>query len=240
MKQKKYLTIFLASIFTISACQAQEVSQCQGPTITMTATGEIESIPDVAEVFLNVKSRGADEATALTNLGANIDRIIGVLDDLDINDEDMRTDSINIYPVYNQRDRSEIEAYEGTSRVIFKTFDLTNITELMSGVMSGSDNLFSNITYSSTEKASLEDQARTNAFNKAFHKAELYAELSGNALGQICTITEGHVQVMPRRMDMMRQETMGISSAPMNVSIPIRPGKIKTTAQVTLVYSLQD
>lgn len=239
MKQTKFITIFLASIFTISACQAQEFQVCQGPTITMTAIGEVESIPDVAEVFLNVKSRGSDEATALTNLGTNIDRIIGVLDDLDINDEDMRTDSINIYPIYNQRDRSQIEAYEGTSRVIFKTYDLANITELMSGVMSGSDNLFSNITYSSTEEATLEDQARTAAFNKAFHKAELYAELSGNTLGQICTITESNVQVMPRRMDMMRQEAMGIaSSAPMNVNIPIRPGKITTTAQVTLVYHL--
>ena len=240
MKKTTFLTMFLASVFAISACQAQEVGICNGSTVTMTATGEIESIPDVAEVSLNVKSRGNNENIALQNLSANIEKIIGVLEDLDIKDEDISTDSINVFPVYDQRNRSEVVAYEGTSRVNFKTFDLTQITELMTGVMAGSDNLFSNITYSSTDKDALEDRARTSAFNKAFHKAELYAELSGNTLGQICTITESNVQVMPRRMDMMRQESIAMAAAPMDISIPIKPGKITTTAQVTLVYSLED
>lgn len=240
MEKIKFLAIFLAGAFTISACQAQDIDVCNGSTITMTATGEIESIPDVAEVSLNVKSRGSDEGAALQNLSANIKKIISVLEDLDIKDEDISTDSINIFPVYDQRNRGEVIAYEGTSRVNFKTFDLSQITELMSGVMAGSDNLFSNITYSSTDEDALEDRARTTAFNKALHKAELYAELSGNTLGQICTITESNVRVMPKRMDMMRQETMAVSSAPMNVSIPIKPGKITTTAQVTLIYSLED
>ncbi len=175
-------------------------------------------------------------------MSANIAKIIDILEDLDIKDEDISTDSINIFPVYDQRNRGEVVAYEGTSNVNFKTYDLSQITEIMSGVMAGSDNLFSNITYSSTDKEALEDRARTDAFNKALHKAELYVELSGNTLGQICTITEGYVQVMPRKMDMMRQESMMMAAAPMpmDVSIPIKPGKITTTAQVTLVYSLED
>lgn len=240
MKTVKFLTLFLASIFTIAACQAQEIPSCQGSIITMSAVGEIESIPDVAEVSLNVKSRAKDEAGALQGLSQNIEKIIAVLEELNIKDEDIRTDSISVFPVYDQRNRQEILAYESTSRVHFKTYDLGKITELMSGVMAGSDNLFSNITYSSTEKEKLEDQAREAAFIKAQHKANLYADLAGNDLGNICTITEGHAQVMPRRMDMMRQETMAMSAAPKNVSIAIKPGKITTTAQVTLVYQLEN
>ncbi len=234
------LTISFASLLFISACNSQEVKTCSGSLITMTATGEIESIPDVAEVSLNVKSRASDEMSALQGLSENIQKIINVLEDLSIQDEDIRTDSINVFPVYDQRNRQEILAYEGTSRVHFKTYDLGKITELMSGVMAGSDNLFSNITYSSTDKEGLEDQARMAAFKKAQHKALLYAELADNELGTICTITEGHAQVMPRRMDMMRQESMAMSAAPKNLSIPIKPGKITTTAQVTLIYQLEN
>jgi|TARA_R110002096_G_scaffold415163_1_gene616707 uncharacterized protein len=240
MNSKKFLGIILFSVFAVSACQAQERTICQGPLITMSATGEIESIPDVAEVSLNVKSRAKDETAALQGLSQNIEKIIDVLENLGIKDEDTRTDSINVFPVYDQRNRQEVLAYEGTTRVHFKTYDLDKITELMSGVMAGSDNLFSNITYSSTEVAFLEDQARETAFKKAHHKAELYADLSGNDLGTICTITEGNVQVMPRRVDMMRQESMAMSAAPKDVSIPIKPGKIKTTAYVTLVYTLEN
>jgi len=242
MKTAKFLTLFLASIFTIAACQAQESPICQGPVITMTAVGEIESIPDVAEVSLNVKSRAKDEVGALEGLSENIEKIIAVLEGLNIKDEDMRTDSISVFPIYDQRNRQEVLAYESSSRIHFKTYDLSKITELMSGVMAGSENLFSNITYTSTDKENLEDQARQAAFKKALHKAELYADLAGNDLGSICTITEGHAQVMPRRMDMMRQESMAMAAAPApkNLSIPMKPGKITTTAQVTLVYQLEN
>ena len=68
MKLYQYLALILASLFTVTACQAQEMSICQGPVITMSAVGEIESLPDVAEVLLNVKSEAKDEVTALQNL----------------------------------------------------------------------------------------------------------------------------------------------------------------------------
>ncbi|MBT5187345.1 MAG: SIMPL domain-containing protein [Kordiimonadaceae bacterium] len=240
MRKIQFLTLLIVSMFTVTACNAQETSICQGALITMNATGEIESIPDVAEVLLNVKSQANNEVSALQDLSKNIQKIITVLEDLKIKDEDIRTDSISIRPVFNQRDRQEIIAYAGASRVYFKTYDLEKITDLMNGVMAGSDNLFSNITYSSTDKESLEDQARTKAFQKAQHKAKLYADLSGNKLGSVCTITENNVQMMPRRMDLARQETMSLNSAPANISIPIKPGKITTTAQVTLVYQLEN
>jgi len=240
MKIIHVLTLILATFFLSNITHAQNAPYCQGPIITMNATGEIESIPDVAEVLLNVKSQAKDEVTALQDLSKNIQEIITVLEDLNIKDQDIRTDSISIRPVYNQRDRQEITTYAGASRVYFKTYDIKKITELMNSVMAGSDNLFSSITYSSTNKETLEDQARTKAFKKAHHKAKLYAYLSGNKLGSVCTITENNVQVMPRRFDMARQETMALSSAPANISIPIKPGKITTTAQVTLVYQLEN
>ncbi|MBT5073115.1 MAG: SIMPL domain-containing protein [Kordiimonadaceae bacterium] len=240
MKILTSLAVLISSIFLINASHAQEGAFCQGPVITMSAIGEIESLPDVAEVSLNVKSQAKDETSALIDLSANIEKIINVLEDLKIKDEDMRTDSISIRPVYDQRNRQEIIAYAGATSVHFKTFDLNKITDLMSGVMAGSDNLFSNITCSSTDKENLEDQARKAAFKKALHKANLYAELAGENLGNICTITEGQVQMMPRRIDMMRQETMAMRSAPVDISIPIKPGKITTTAQVTLVYQLEN
>lgn len=240
MKILTSFAILTFSIFLINASQAQENNFCQGPVITMSAIGEIESIPDVAQISLNVKSQANDETSALVNLSANMDKIINVLVALDIKDQDMRTDGISIRPVYNQRNRQEIIAYAGATQIHFKTYDLVKITELMSGVMAGSDNLFSNITYSSTDTANLEDQARKAAFEKARHKAELYAELAGNELGTICTITEGQVRVMTRRVDMMRQETMAMSVAEPDISIPIKPGKITTTAQVTLVYQLEN
>ena len=83
MNRTKFLSTLLFSVFIVSACQADETAMCQGPLITMSATSEIESLPDVAEVSLNVKSRAKDETTALKNLSRNIEKIIDVLENIE-------------------------------------------------------------------------------------------------------------------------------------------------------------
>jgi len=224
-----------------SLAMAQNTATCQGPIITMEGNGEVESLPDTAEVMLNVKSQNKTEQLALQDLSNNLQKIIGVLEALKIKDEHIRTDSININPTYNQRNRQEITGYSGTSRIYFKTLDLKKISELMNGVMAGSDNLFSNITYSSSENEMLEDQARTKAFKKAHHKASLYAELSGNKLGQICTISENRIFTNIEQYGINRRsEAIMSSDAGMaKMNIPIKSGMMKTTAHVSVVYQLE-
>ncbi|MCC3861341.1 SIMPL domain-containing protein [Pseudemcibacter aquimaris] len=233
----------VAAFIMTNTASAQQIAQCEGPLISMEGAGEVESVPDIAEVMLNVKSESKTEGEALQDLSENLQKIVDVLEDLNIKDEHIRTDSININPVYNPRNRQEIIAYSGTSRVYFKTFDLKKISDLMNGVMAGSDNLFSNITYSSSDAENLEDKAREKAFKKAHHKAKLYAELSGNKLGQICTISENQIftNIQPfainRRSDMMAMESAPAMKGGLN--IPIKPGLMKTSARVSVVYQLE-
>ena len=113
----------------------------------MEGSGEVESIPEIAEVMLNVKSESKTEGEALEDLSKNLQKIIDVLEGLKVKEEHIRTESININPVYHQLNRQEIVGYRGTSQIYFKTFDLAKISDLMNGVMAGSDNLFSNISY---------------------------------------------------------------------------------------------
>ena len=114
----------------------------------------------------------------------------------------------------------------------------------MNGVMAGSDNLFSNISYSSSEKETLEDQAREKAFKKAHHKAKLYAELSRNNLGQICTISENRIYTNIEQFGINRRsdQMMAMEAAPAkmgNLNIPIKPSMMKTNAKVSVVYQLE-
>lgn len=240
MFKASLLTLPLFTLLVASPSAAQQIANCEGPLISMEGAGEVESIPDIAEVMLNVRSESKTEGEALKDLSDNLRKIVEVLEVLKIKDEHIRTDSININPVYNPRDRQEIIAYRGTSRVYFKTFDLAKISDLMNGVMAGSNNLFSNITYSSSETESLEDKAREKAFKKAHHKAKLYAELSGNKLSEICTISENQIftNIQPfsvnRRADAMAMETVSQGK----INIPIKPGMMKTSARVSVVYKI--
>lgn len=242
MKSIQTIAILATGLLLAMPSYAQEETYCKGPVITMNATGEIESIPDIAEISLNVKSRNKDEASALQDLAKNMQKVVNALDKLKVKEEDIRTDSVNIFPIYEERTRQEITGYEGTSTIYFKTRNLKNITELLSGVMEGSSNMFSDISYSSSDKDNFENEARKDAFKRAYDKAKLYAELSGNKLGQVCTISEGNINTfIPSFRNNMREDSMMMASAPKaNYSIPIKPGKIKTTAYVSVVYQLQN
>lgn len=245
MLKTSLIALPLAALLLIQPTMAQQTAQCEGPLISMEGSGEVESIPDIAEVMLNVKSESKSEGEALKDLSENLQKIIGVLEGLKIKDEHIRTESININPIYDQRNRQEIVGYRGTSRIYFKTFDLTKISDLINGVMAGSDNLFSNISYSSSENETLEDQAREKAFKKAHHKAKLYAELSGNKLGQVCTISENRIFTNIEQFGINRRsdQMMAMEAAPAkmgNLNIPIKPGMMKTNAQVSVVYQLEN
>ena len=242
MKIINICALSLACLFLTTLSHAQGTPACNSPFIVMDGIGEIESIPDIAEISLNIKSSSKTESEALEGLAKNMQRVIDVLKKLKIKDEDIRKDSVNIYPEYDDRNNREIIAYNGTSGIHFKTRDLKNITELLSNVMKGSANMFSNINYSSSKEDDLNDEARKAAFKKAYDKAKLYAELSGNKLGQICTISEGsiHAYIPSFRNNMNEDSMMMAGSAPKaNYSIPIKPGMIKTTANVTLTYGLE-
>ena len=85
----------------------------------------------------------------------------------------------------------------------------------------------------------------SKAFKKAHHKAQLYAELSGNKLGQICTISENRIytNIEPFAINRRADQVMAMEAAPVmkgGLNIPVKPGMMKTNAHVSVVYQLEN
>lgn len=253
MNFKPFLPLLATSIMLTEVSYAQLASYCTGPVIIMEAEGEVESIPDMAEITITVKTENKDANIALQDLANSIQNVIDVLDNLNIKDKDVRTDTVNIFPVYEgrmyaARADQEITGYAGTSFIYFKTQDVDDLTSLMDNVMNESKNLFSNIQYSSSEQDNLESKAREIAYNKAFTKAKQYAEISGNKLGDICTITEGDIKDVTDFYNSvafaqaMRGRMPNIQSVSQEEipRIPIKPGTIKITSKVSVIYQLEN
>lgn len=258
MKMTKYLTLFISSLFLTNIAHAQQSTYCSGPVMIMDSFGEVETVPDIAEIVLNVKSQNETEPLTLENLSKNMQRIIDVLHEINIEDKNITTRSINLNPVRDPQNRQSIIAYAGSSEIYFKTYQLDNITELMGKVMEGSNSLFSRISYSTTKENELKNEARAKAFENVSNKSKLYAQISGKELGDICTLTEGNINVVSNQyranisttnivseiMDSLNSS--GFTDASANVerlipeTIPIQPGQIKISAHVSIVYQLKN
>lgn len=250
MNKTSITTLLFSVIFFTNSSYAQLASYCEGPVIIMEAEGEVESVPDVAEVTLHVKNENEDATIALQGLAQNIETVISILKKLKITDQDIRTDTVNINAnyggtPYRMNNEQEVTGYTGTSFIYFKTNDIKNLSELVNNVMQGSENLFSNINYSSSKEDELLIQARELAYNKAYTKAKHYADLTGNKLGKICTVTEGDIEDITDIYGQMAvARSMGYAAMAQSVSaipnIPIKPGSIKTISKVSIVYQLEN
>ena len=253
----KYIFVFNVSVISLlftNFSHAQISSYCTGPVIIMEAEGEVESIPDTAEVTIDITSENETASIALQDLANNIDSVVNILKREGINDQDIRTDTVNIYPTYSNghmypmEEDSTIVSYNSTSFIYFKTTDIENIKELLNQVMKESDNLFSNIEYSSSNEEELMIKAREIAYKKAHSKAKHYAELSGNKLGSICTITEGDIEdvtdiygqiAAARSFGVMRQVSLSSPEADIP-NIQIKPGTVQTKTKVSVIYQLEN
>ncbi|MCC3861342.1 SIMPL domain-containing protein [Pseudemcibacter aquimaris] len=242
-------TFIISYCFLASVSFAQLASYCQGPVIIMEGEGEVESIPDIAELRISIIANNENETIILNELAENTHKVINILKSINIDEADIQTGGLNISPMYGlepypRGNNSEITSFKGSSFVSFKTTNIENIEEIANKVMNGSQNLLSQINFSSSQKEVLLSKAREAAFLKAQNKAEQFTKLSGNRLGEICTITEGDIgkvtDPVNYAVNNYRMSGAAMLSQARIPNIPIKPGKIKTKSKVSIVYQLEN
>ena len=93
--------------------------------ISVTGTGEVLVPADTAVVSLGVSAADKDVRTAQSMANEAIAAIRSALIEGDIAEEDINTDYINIYAMYDyQDDREKLAAYNASSTLAIKVTDL--------------------------------------------------------------------------------------------------------------------
>jgi hypothetical protein len=207
----------------------------QPRSITVEGQGEIEAVPDIAEIAAGVTARADTAREALDASNATMARLMAALRAAGVTERDTRTSSFAVMPIYERADRNaprRIAAYDATNQVTVRIHDLSRTGAVLDSMVTAGSNRVQGIRFRIADPAALLDLARGKAFEDARRRAGIYAEAAGARLGKVLTISEQTARLPQPRM--FAVEAMAASR-----DVPVSPGTQELAVTVSVRFTLE-
>jgi len=194
MRNKIFVVLAgLIIVGLLAACQGTVPTNNaynQIPMINVAGTGKVYVAPDIANVYLGVRSQASDVGSALSQNNAQATAIASTLQEQGVAAEDIQTTAFNVYPQQNYNpDGTPMETvYVVENTVYIKVRNLTNLGGLLDSVIKAGANTINGINFGLEDSTAAEAEARKLAIEDAKAKAEELATLSGVTLGQLYSV----------------------------------------------------
>jgi hypothetical protein len=221
-------------VVLLAGCATQGASAADSGTppartITGTATGDVEGVPDTLTVTLGVQSaaRSAQEALARNNERAT--NVIGALKSAGVEPRDLQTTELSLNPTFDRSGR--ITGYTVANVVAAKVHDVANAGRVVdaAAAQAGDDIRVQGVQLSIEDTSALVARARTNAVTRATAQARQLARAAHVRLGAVERITERRT----RPGFVARPALADVGSAS-----PIEPGSQTVSVDVTVVFAI--
>jgi uncharacterized protein YggE len=202
-------------------------------TITGTATGKVEGVPDTLTITLGVSSRADTAQAALLQNSDRAAKVIAALKASGVAPEDLQTTELSISPSYDRNGR--IQNYVVSNMVTAKVHDVLNAGKVVdaAAAQAGDDIRVQGVVLSIEDTGKLVAKARADAVERARAQAGQLAKAADVELGAVEKITERRAD-MPYAMNRSLAADSGAA-----VSAPIEPGTQELTVDVTVVFAIQ-
>jgi uncharacterized protein len=197
----------------------------EGDSITVSGVGDVESVPNEAQMSVGVETRGD---TARAAIAANADaarRIINAL--RQAGGRELATQYVSVYPVSGES--GTITGYSASNSVSAVS-DVDDAAALIDAAAGAGANQISGPGLSSRNAEELYRQALAEAVEQARERAQVLAKAAGRSVGEISAIVEGSG---PSPLPYAERAAMDAAST------PIVPGEQETSATVTVTFELR-
>lgn len=215
-------------------------------TISVSATGKVKSVPDVAIISLGVTSQGATAKVVQDDAATKINKITEYVKSLGVAKEDVTTSQASVNPRYDyQNGQNKINGFESTQTVTVKVRGVDKSSDTANKILAGAVDNGANQIYGSQftidDPESLKQDARKDAIAKAKVKAQELAEAAGIKLGKVVSVQdgEGYYPPMPLYATDAVMGKGGAVAERSAVAPNIEPGSQEVVQTVTLVFEVK-
>lgn len=225
----------LALALFLAPATGQEID-LSGPTLTVSAEGRAEAVPDMASITLVVSREEERAVDALAAMSEGLADVLETIGAAGIEARDLQTQALTLKPIRRRYEGlpdtpPEIIGYLAASPVMVRVRDLDDLGRVIDAVVSSGANELRGLSFGLSAPGPVMDEARRTAVAEARRRAVLYAEAAGVTLGPLLSLLEGGTST-PRPM--MRGD-MALSEA---ASVPIAEGELTLEARVTMTYAI--
>ena len=186
-------TAFLLMLFAMTSCNLKV--QEDRDSVAVLGIGTVLSQPDMVLMNVSFSHTAPTTKQAKTAVEQTMQQILKILKDENVEDKFLKTISLNYDVEYEYRNGRRIKLGQRAQQTIVVTInDMVNSPERFSSVLDRITTIdkveVQNIQFDIENKTELFKQSRELAYQKAFDKAQQYAELSGRKIGKVLTISE--------------------------------------------------
>ena len=188
--QMRKILALLAAAVLLAACS----SAAAETRIAVNGTGETRISADTAVISLGVSARDRDVLKAQQTVNENIAGIRQALLSNGVAEENINTDYMSIYAIYDyNEDVEKVQAYNASTTLAVKVTDMDSVGRLIDEAFAAGANTLNGISFSASDTDEARDESLKAAVGEARAKAEVLAEASGLKITGIETISEGNV-----------------------------------------------
>jgi uncharacterized protein YggE len=219
------------------------IGETNGPaTISVSGTGDVVAIPNIATFDFSVTNEASDVASAQTKTTDAANAILAFLKKNGIQSTDIQTTDYSVYPRYNYLTQTQgsnlpsmsgtqvLAGYDVSESVEVKIRDLSTAGTILSGIGGLGATNVSGLTFTEDNHNDIVKQAEAAAITDAKTKAEALAKNLGVSLVRLVSYSNQNPGPVYYAASAMGTEK----------SVPdIAPGENKITENVTLVYEVR-
>lgn len=244
-----FIALLLVATIGLSACTMLPVQPADATnesaqsdsaplrTLSVTGTGRVLMVPDLAYINIGIRSEAQDVSSALAANNIQATAISDAIKDVGVEEKDLQTANFNVYSIqqYDQNGQPSYVSYSVENTLYVTVRDLTKLSQVLDAALGAGANQIYGINFDLANRQSALDQARDLAIKDAQAKALAVAATSGVTLGQIQTINVSNTSyVQPYSPYGMGGGAMDAAS-----SVPVSAGQIVVTFDANLVYVIE-
>ncbi len=208
-------------------------SELAAPTISVSATGEVSVVPDIATVDFTVKLTASTTEAAQSEASTAMNAVIAAMKALGIADEDLKTSSFATSEVYD-RDVSPavVTGYRASQTLTVKIRDTERIAEVLDAGPANGATSVSSLRYEVEDEMQARQDARVEAMANAKKQAKQIAAAMGVRLGRVVSYSEGPDGSIPMYYESL--DAMKVEES--DAAVEVGTEEVRMTVYVT--YSL--
>jgi hypothetical protein len=235
---RRLILLFIACMVIATAAIGGATAAAEDTTkerlIHTSATGEVTTTADQAEISVSVQTENMDPKRAQAENAAIMADIIAALKGAGVAESDLKTTGFSMYPVYDESGSifaKNIKYYRVTNTLLITVKDITKTGELLDLTVANGANNVNGVTFtlSDEKQQALRDDALTEAVRLARADADTVAKAAGLTITGVREITTGGAYVPYARAEMSYANGKVAAT-------PLQPGEMTVSASVSISY----
>jgi uncharacterized protein len=204
-------------------------------TITVSGTGTITLVPDTGHVGVGVTISKPSVKAAREAAAKAMTDIIAAVKALGVDEKDIKTVGLNLYPQYNDGQPPKVVGYQISEQVQVTVRDLDKVGDVADAAMAHGATDANGIWFDLADPEKAMDDARAAAVTAAKASAEAMAKAAGVGLGGVVSISEPSAVVYPYPYAVGGARAAAEDAA---TPTPVNPGTQDISSTVTVVFEI--